>query len=189
MEDEELVRRIERIKQEYLDCGLCPPERNCCLNFGGGYSATFPAESATLAWGKDTVESLVKRDKLTRVGGNFRLHDEPCPIVEEGLCPVHEQKEALKFYCCLNFPFAVADYHVVAPEGIKATKAVVVDYRCYCVERDFDLFLPALIDIRGEGIQVYVRAYHAPGFFTGLELREFVGRILELPSQKMHMKG
>lgn len=184
-----MVGKIDRLKQEYLDCRSCPPERNCCLNLEGSYYATFPAEKATKVWGKDVVGKLIKRKKLMRSGGNFRLHDEPCPIVEDGLCPVHEQKEALGFYCCLNFPMAVINYHLVKSEGIKSIEAVVVDYRCYSVERDFQLFLPILTEIRRGGIPVYVRAYHAPGFFAGLELKDFMERIKGLPSQRMFMRA
>jgi hypothetical protein len=69
-----IIRQVESLRETYIDCRECPPEKNCC-KFTEDYLLELSYESAKAMVGESGIENLVQEGKLKRKQITITLSD------------------------------------------------------------------------------------------------------------------
>jgi hypothetical protein len=135
---EPVLDEISILKEEYVDCASCPPDRNCCV-FSGRYVQFLEASLAKAAFGEEGVERLIETYGLRFDPENkdFIMENMRCPVLStDNSCRIHEQKEELGLRGCLEFPIYYARGFRV-PGMREPASCIMADYRCSSIEREW----------------------------------------------------
>lgn len=189
-----LEDELASLRQKYVRCGDCPPERNCCT-FQGMYSLIIEEQQLSALFDEEGIERLLEgEEKLFCLGeGQYELRDMRCPALGCGnRCTLYERRKELGFDACLDYPLYV-DYPLYAlgkeRPGRYSHRMVVADYRCHSMEEHWDELSPALRELAERfNVTVYVRYFTEQDYGGDLPLDDF-DRLREaggvIPPQKM----
>ena len=156
MDDEgraSLERELAVLKEKYLLCAECPPERNCCTA-KGSYEIHFTEGQllvihAAAGSGK-TLDDLVADGHAAHDerSGYYTLRDRGCPaLADGGLCKLHGRKESLDMKPCLSFPLYAQRRYVRRRGEFRPTYLVLADFRCHSVEQQWPHLCEDLADL------------------------------------------
>ncbi len=141
------------LKERYLLCGECPPERNCCTA-KGSYEIHFTEGQLEVilaaAGSGTTLDGLVEGGHAAydEQSGYYTLRDAACPAVTcEGLCRLHGRKESIDMKACLSFPLYAQRRTVRRRGEFRPTYLVLADFRCHSVERQWPHLSEDLADL------------------------------------------
>lgn len=166
---EQIAASISRLKEGYLDCRSCPPERSCCV-FKGDYVALFSKESLLAIAGMGTLGKLLQNRQAVPVQGHqdtYLLANTRCPALKGNyLCKVHQKKAEYGLTGCIEFPIWYSDRYRFSNIN-EILEAVIADYRCYSVETGWEQLMDKLIGLRSEfGVMVGVRSQRRDRLIT-----------------------
>jgi len=132
---EGVKKGIAEIKKNYIKCDKCPAERNCCVFseniihyfYSGQMSSMFSHEKIC-----EMVESGIAIFNPEKDWYLFK--NSKCPNLDESFkCKIHGKKEELGLSACINFPIDSVSY-----EDSLKKYYIVVDYRCFSVEKNWE---------------------------------------------------
>ena len=161
-----LEEEFKRLREKYMDCEDCPPERNCCT-FQGDYTQVWGRKQLFALFDEETLEGLLEDEKLIQIGiDQYELLDTRCPGLGcDNSCTLYAKREELGLDSCMDFPL----YNIGMGLPI-----VVVDYRCHSVEENWDEIFPALRELSQKySANVYVRYFTKEDYGGDLPLADF----------------
>jgi hypothetical protein len=182
-----LKGEVKRLEELYLECSICPIDRNCC-NTHKTYTVDFSEKEAKVIFGAK-IDYFLSKNKLTRQNGGFKMSNMMCPLIDEnGYCSIHSQKEILGLKTCMNFPIKIEPNGIISEPTYCNVPLLMVQYRCYAIEKNWELLLKEFLDIeRNFGINVYV-IYNDIDSLWGVLLSDFelIRKMERIKPQQMY---
>lgn len=175
-----LEDELASLRQKYVKCGDCPPERNCCT-FTSRYTLLLDGRQLSALSDEKSIEQLLEGENLFEIGTDrYELLNTRCPALDcDSRCILYEKREELGLDSCTDFPL----YSIG-----KELPIVIADYRCHSMEEHWDELSPALRDISERyRVTVYVRYFTEEDWRGDLPLDDF-DRFREaecIPPQRM----
>ena len=181
-----LKKEIKRLEELYLECSICPIERNCCNTYKT-YTVDFSEIEAKVIFG-EKIDYFLSKNKLARRNGGYKMSNMICPLIDEnGYCSLHSQKEILGLKTCMNFPIKIEAQGISEPR-YRNVPLMIVQYRCFAIERNWEHLLKEFFEIeRKIGISVYI-IYNDIDSLWGVLLSDFelIRKVEGIKPQQMY---
>jgi hypothetical protein len=172
---ERILEEVSRLRDDYVDCSVCPPYRSCCV-FSGRYVQFLKEDVAKAAFGEETFQNMIEMNTLEYdvERKRYMMKDTRCPALNaDNSCRIYVRKEELELIGCREFPiYYLREFWGAGME--EPISCVMADYRCSSVERKWDAIEKELQRIKSEMfIPVMVTYYELNAVFRIDPLSQF----------------